>query len=167
MQTKKIWYFLSWQRIDALASKYCSLRGSYKCVSISAFRDERASLCMLLVVEGNAAKTWHVSLATDFSQEMLYSTPCRSWKWFKRLIAFRCDVIWVAGCFQTWCSVQAVKAFNLDLLLCTFMLIGARTCNEIVRFGIVITTKYLKSSGNVKVIKSWVKFMEALKSLLS
>lgn len=117
---KKIWYFLSWQRIDALASKYCCLRGSYKCVSISAFRDERASLCMLLVVEGNAAKTWHVSLVTDFSQEMLYSTPCSSWKWFKRLIAFRCDVIWVAGCFQTWCSVQAVKAFNLDLLFVHF-----------------------------------------------
>lgn len=60
--------------------------------------------------------------------EMLYSTTCRSWKWFKRLIAFQCDVIWVTECFHTCRNVQAVKAFNLDLILNTFMLNEACTC---------------------------------------
>lgn len=56
--------------------------------------------------------------------------------------------------FSYVAQCSAVRAFNLDLLLSTFMLIGACTCNELLRFGIVIRANYSKSSENVKIIKS-------------
>lgn len=55
-----------------------------------------------------------------FLQEKLRSTTCSSWKWFKRLIAFQCDVIWVRDVFIRGAMF---KRSELLILTCFWVLL--------------------------------------------